>query len=101
MGILMNIPDLDVFQVIADPSRRKILEMLTRETHTINSLAENFEISRPAISKHVNILHDNGFITIKKKGRERHCSLHTDGFLEVQRWLSFFTDFWRKKISDS
>lgn len=97
----MKLPDLDVFQVIADPTRRKILEMLTEETQSINSLAENFDISRPAISKHVNILHDNGFITIENNGRERHCSLHTDGFLEVQRWLTFFTNYWRKKISDS
>ena len=97
----MSIPDLDVFQVIADPTRRKILELLTEETQTINSLAENFDISRPAISKHVNVLHDNGFITIEKKGRERHCALHTDGFLEVQRWLSFFTEFWRNKFSNS
>lgn len=97
----MSIPDLDVFQVIADPNRRKILELLTEETQTINSLAENFDISRPAISKHVNVLHDNGFITIEKVGRERHCTLHTDGFLEVQRWLSFFTEFWRNKFSNS
>lgn len=97
----MNLPDLDVFQVIADPTRRKILEMLTEETHSINSLAENFDISRPAISKHVNILHENGFITITKKGRERRCSLHTDGFLEVQRWLSFFTSYWRNKVNNS
>ncbi len=97
----MNLPDLDVFQVISDPNRRKILEMLTEETHSINSLADNFDISRPAISKHVNILHDKGFITITKKGRERHCSLHTDGFLEVQRWLSFFTSYWRNKVSNS
>ena len=97
----MNIPDLDVFQVVADPTRRKILEILTEGPHTINSLAENFDISRPAVSKHIWILEDTGFITITNEGRERHCSLHTDGFLEVQRWLSFFTDFWRNKINNS
>lgn len=97
----MDIPDLDVFQVVADPTRRKILEILTEGSHTINSLAENFDISRPAVSKHIWILEDAGFITITNEGRERHCSLHTDGFLEVQRWLSFFTDFWRNKINNS
>lgn len=97
----MNIPDLEVFQVVADPTRRKILEILTEGPHTINSLAENFDISRPAVSKHIWILEDTGFITITNEGRERHCSLHTDGFLEVQRWLSFFTDFWRNKINNS
>ncbi|MEQ8524160.1 metalloregulator ArsR/SmtB family transcription factor [Gracilimonas sp.] len=97
----MDIPDLDVFQVVADPTRRKILEILTEGPHTINALAENFDISRPAVSKHIWILEDTGFINITKEGRERHCSLHTDGFLEVQRWLSFFTDFWRTKINNS
>ena len=101
MEVHMSIPDLDVFQVVADPTRRKILEMLTEDTHTINSLSENFDISRPAVSKHIRILEDTGFITITKKGRERHCALHTDGFLEVQRWLSFFTDFWRSKFNNS
>ena len=93
----MSIPDLDVFQVIADPSRRQILEMLTENTQTINSIAEKFDISRPAVSKHIRVLENTGFITITKKGRERHCSLNPDGFLEVQRWLTFFTDFWRNK----
>lgn len=94
----MSIPDLDAFQVIGDPTRRKILEMLTESTHTISSLAEQFDISRPAVSKHISVLENTGFIIITQKGRERHCSLHTDGFLEVQKWLSFFTDYWRNKF---
>lgn len=94
----MGISDLDVFQVIADPRRRKILEMLTENTLTINSIADTFDISRPAVSKHIKVLEDTGFIIISNKGRERHCSLHTDGFLEVQKWLTFFTDFWRNNF---
>jgi len=52
----MASPNLDVFQVIGDPSRRQILQLLTKDSYNINSISENFEISRPAVSKHVKIM---------------------------------------------
>ena len=71
----MAIANPDAFQVIADPSRRQMLMMLSKESLTINSLAENFEMSRPAVSKHVKILYGAGYISIIDIGRERHCIL--------------------------
>ena len=71
----MAIPTLDVFQVIGDPSRRKMLMMLSADSLTINSLAANFDMSRPAVSKHVKILETAGFISIQDMGRERYCTL--------------------------
>lgn len=76
----MEQPTLDAFQVIADPSRRQMLMLLSKESLTINSLAENFDISRPAVSKHIKILYGAGFISIQNVGRERHCTLKQDGF---------------------
>lgn len=74
---------LDAFQVIADPSRRQMLMMLSKDSMTINSLAGNFDMSRPAVSKHIKILHGAGFISIKDIGRERYCTLKQDGFNDV------------------
>ena len=89
---------LDAFQVIADPSRRQILKLLSKDSCTINSLAENFDMSRPAVSKHIKILYDGGFISIQDIGRERHCSLKQDGFNEVQEWIDYFDSFWNNKL---
>jgi DNA-binding transcriptional ArsR family regulator len=94
----MRQPALDVFQVIADSSRRQILQMLSKDSLTINSIAENFEMSRPAVSKHVKILYEAGFISIRDIGRERYCNLRRDGFNEVQDWIRFFDKFWAGKL---
>jgi DNA-binding transcriptional ArsR family regulator len=89
---------LDAFQVIADPSRREMLHLLSKKSLTINSLAENFDMSRPAVSKHIKILNIAGFITIQDIGRERHCILKQDGFNELQEWINFFDKFWLTKL---
>lgn len=89
---------LDAFQVIADPSRRQMLMMLSKDSMTINSLAENFDMSRPAVSKHIKILHGAGFISIKDIGRERYCTLKQDGFNDVQDFINYFDKFWTNKL---
>ena len=94
----MAIPSLDVFQVIGDPSRRKMLMLLFAGSMTINTLAENFDMSRPAVSKHVKILETAGFISIEDIGRERFCSLKKDGFEQLQAWISYFDQFWITKL---
>jgi DNA-binding transcriptional ArsR family regulator len=90
----------DAFQVIADPSRREMLMLLSRESRTINSLAENFDMSRPAVSKHIKILHGAGFISIQDIGRERHCTLKQDGFNALHEWLRYFDQFWTSKLKN-
>jgi DNA-binding transcriptional ArsR family regulator len=94
----MAIPTLDAFQVIGDPSRRKMLMLLSADSLTINSLADNFEMSRPAVSKHIKILSNAGFISIRDIGRERYCTLKKDGFEELQAWMAHFDGFWTSKL---
>ena len=94
----MTHANLDAFQVIADPSRRQMLVLLSKESMTINSLAENFDMSRPAVSKHIKIMYTAGFITITDVGRERYCTLKKDGFSELQEWIDFFDKFWINKL---
>ena len=80
-----------------------MLRLLSRESLTINSLASHFEMSRPAVSKHIKILYDAGFISIEDIGRERHCLLSPQGFNELQQWIDYFDKFWLtslKKLED-
>ena len=95
----MTTQTLDAFQVIADPSRRQMLMMLSKNSMTINSIAENFDMSRPAVSKHIKIMYSAGFISIKDIGRERHCVLKQDGFNELQEFNDYFDKFWTTKLS--
>src|SRR5476651_2170889 len=88
----------DAFQVIADPSRRQMLMLLSKNSLTINNLAENFDMSRPAVSKHIKILYNAGFISIQDIGRERHCLLKQDGFNKLQEWINYFDKFWTNKL---
>ena len=94
----MRAQTLDAFQVIADPSRRQMLRMLSKDSLTINSLAANFNMSRPAVSKHIKILYTAGFISITGIGRERHCVLKQEGFNEVQDFINYFDKFWEVKL---
>lgn len=94
----MTQPTIDAFQVIGDPSRRKMLMLLSKDTMTINNLADNFKMSRPAVSKHIKIMEHAGFISIRDIGRERYCTLKKDGFDELQNWISYFDKFWLSKL---
>jgi len=96
----MAVPTLDVFQVIADPSRRQMLRMLSEKSLPINSLAEHIDMSRPAVSKHVKIMYNAGFISIEDIGRERYCTLKKDGFNELQKWINYFDNFWKGKLEN-
>lgn len=88
----------DVFQAIADPTRREIISMLAKESLHLNAIAENFEISRPAISKHIKILVECGLIGIRQEGRERYCEAKLERLQEVSKWLAQYREFWNTKL---
>lgn len=88
----------DAWQALADPTRRKIIELLSSEDQTINSIAEQFDISRPAISKQIRILAESNLLTIENKGRERICSLSLSSLEEVYDWVRKYESFWMDKL---
>ena len=94
----MTAQRFDAFQVIADPSRRQMMQLLSKDSMTINTLAENFDMSRPAVSKHIKIMYSAGFISITDIGRERYCTLKQDGFNELQDFINYFDKFWAAKL---
>lgn len=88
----------DVFQAIADPTRREIIKLVANKAQNLGELAEHFEISRQAISLHVKILEECGVLSINQEGRERYCSLQLEKLEEVSDWLEPLRDIMEKRF---
>ena len=88
----------DVFQAIADPTRRQIINLIAAQPMNLNSIAENFSVSRPAISQHIKILTECGLVIIRQQGRERYCEVKFDDLSEVAAWVEQYRQFWENKL---
>src|SRR5688572_21462846 len=88
----------DVFQAIADPTRREIINMLAKESLNLNAIADNFDISRPAVSKHIKILTQCGLLIIRQEGRERYCEANFKSLNQVSDWVDQFRILWTSKL---
>lgn len=89
----------DVFQAIADPTRRNILSLIAKEPMNLNSIAQNFEMSRPAVSQHIKILDESGLVVIHQKGRQRFCHIRPQRIKEVDKWLDQFRQLWEDRFN--
>lgn len=87
-----------MFQAIADPTRREIINLLASESMNLNALADNFNISRPAVSKHIKILTECGLVSINQQGRERYCEAKLDSLNEVADWVEQYKKIWVKRF---
>lgn len=88
----------DVFQAIADPTRREILGMIAHKSLNVNTVSEQFDVSRAAIYKHMKILTECGLVTVKQKGRERYCEAKLDGLKEVHDWVEQYRQMWMDRL---
>jgi len=88
----------DAWQALADPTRRQILEILQHTPQSINTIAEHFEISRPAISKQIKILEESKLLSINNQGRERICTLSMEPLKEIAEWVHQYEHFWLSKL---
>lgn len=89
----------DVFQAIADPTRREILCLIAKEPLNLNSIAKNFNMSRPAISQHIKVLDESGLVVMRKKGRQRFCHIRPQKMKEVDKWLEQFRQLWEDRFN--
>jgi DNA-binding transcriptional ArsR family regulator len=89
----------DVFQAIADPNRRQIIDLLSKEPMTLNAIADKFHISRPAVSQHIKHLIACGVVEVEQKGRERYCKIHPQSLIPAFLWLEQYQKQWEDKIS--
>lgn len=88
----------DVFQAMADPVRREIIDLLANKALSINAVAEQFEVSRPAISKHLKILEECGLIVIDQKGRERWCYIQAQNLIPAFLWIDQHRKLWNDRL---
>jgi DNA-binding transcriptional ArsR family regulator len=88
----------DVFQAIADPTRRDILNMIAYNPLNVNSVSDKFDVSRTAVYKHLKILTECGLVVIKQQGRERFCEAKLEKLNEVSDWVNQYKKFWTEKL---
>lgn len=84
----------DIFQAIADPTRRQIIGMLAQKSLNVNAIAKEFDITRQAVSLHVQFLNDCGLIVIRQQGRERYCVAQLEKLNEVTNWVDQYRKHW-------
>jgi DNA-binding transcriptional ArsR family regulator len=93
---------MHAFDVLGDPIRRRILELLARDEHAAGAVADivcrEFSVSQAAVSQHLKVLRDNGFATVRKDGVRRLYSVETRGLQEIDDWLDRFRHFWEPKL---
>ncbi|WP_102712486.1 ArsR/SmtB family transcription factor [Paenibacillus castaneae] len=92
-------PKHDVFQAIADPTRRSLLNLLVDQELPVKAISGHFPISRTAVSKHLRVLAEAGLVKDRKVGRETRYRLEPEPLLELKRWLSYYERFWENKLS--
>ena len=88
----------DVFQAIADPTRRAIIGMIAQKPVNVNTIAEQFDVSRQAISLHLKILAECGLLNIKQLGRERLCEAKLEKLNEVHEWVGQYHKLWTGRL---
>ena len=87
-----------IFRAIADPTRRAIIGMLAQHPLSVGQVADHFDMTRPAIAKHLRILQDGDIITVKASGRERINILRPHSLKTLEDWLSHYSHFWDEKL---
>lgn len=87
------------FKALGDPTRQQILGLLAKREMTIAEVADQFEMSRTGVKKHLSLLEKGRLIRVRVEGRERYNALNKDGFSQMQDWLKFFDQFWDDKLA--
>jgi DNA-binding transcriptional ArsR family regulator len=88
----------DVFQAIADPTRREIIHLISGKPLNLNAIADHFDSARPTISQHIKILTECGLIAIRKLGRERYCEARLSKLAEVSGWVEQYRKHWNETL---
>jgi DNA-binding transcriptional ArsR family regulator len=89
---------MNAFDVLAEPSRRQILDLVREEERSVNELVIDLSMSQPAVSKHLRILRDNGFVRSRVDGQRRMYSLDPKAFIEVEDWLEPYRRLWEDRL---
>lgn len=90
----------DIFQAISDPTRRAILVLLTSQSMSAGAIASNFDVARPTISKHIQILNECELVEANQQGREIYYQLKIDKMKEIDKWLEQFRKIWENRFNN-
>jgi len=90
--------DTALFEMLAEPSRRRVLDLLLDRDRTVGELVDRLRMSQPAVSKHLRLLRDAGLVESRVDGQSRVYSLRAEPLAEVDAWLSRYRKFWRSKL---
>ena len=85
-------------EALADPTRRRIVELLAQRDHTAGEIVDEFDLSAPAISQHLNVLRDAGLVTTRAEGQSRIQTLNPAGLDEIGTWLNRTRQFWSRRL---
>jgi DNA-binding transcriptional ArsR family regulator len=89
---------LDTFQALSDPTRRRIVETLRRGEQQVGDIVERAGIHQSGVSRHLRILHESGFVTVRPDGQRRLYSLRPEPFQQMEDWLSPYRELWEKRL---
>ncbi len=95
----MTSPEQLGFRALADPTRRNILHLLAESEMTIAEVADNFQMTRAAVKKHLSILSEGSLITVRTSGRTKVNALDATGMKRVLDWFSYFDAFWDERLT--
>jgi DNA-binding transcriptional ArsR family regulator len=88
----------DVFQAIADPTRREIINLIAQQPQNLNAISANFDMSRQAVSLHIKILQECGLVEISRQGNNRFCKAKLETLSEVHEWTEQYREMWTKRF---
>lgn len=90
---------MDTYDAIADPTRRLIIDLLATGSRNAGSIAAEFSVSRPAISRHLRVLRESGIVTVEEQAQQRIYHLRPERLSEVAAWISRYTTFWNDRLT--
>ncbi len=91
---------MDAFLALADPTRRRIIESLANGEAAFGDIAAQFDMTRPAVSQHLKVLREAGFVAVRKDAQRRIYSLNAEGLGELEQWLETVKRFWAARLDD-
>lgn len=94
----MYIEPMTVFKLLAEPSRRRILDLLRREELAVGELVRRLKMSQPSVSKHLRVLREAGVVTVRVDAQQRRYRLRPEPLVEVDEWLAPYRRFWTRKL---
>jgi DNA-binding transcriptional ArsR family regulator len=89
---------VDTYEAIADPTRRRIIDLLAHESLNAGTIAEAFAVSRPAISRHLRVLRETGIVSVEEEAQQRFYHLNPERLSDVAAWIARYTTFWDEHL---